>query len=266
MKKSLLVLDLDGTLLRNDKSVSAENRLAVRLAREKGVIVVLATGRPAIGTRSVQIDLDNGRDEYLITYNGALTLNQITGGIIAAHWLTRLDFDRIAAFIRARGLFCYAFSQDTCLAPEWHEIIDIERQVNGIETRLADFGAMPTGEPLYKIMATGTPAGLDEAMAAVPADISADYSIVRSAPLLLEFLHPLASKGQAVRELAGRLSIGRQSIICIGDAGNDADMIRFAGLGVAMGNATDDIRAIADFVTLSNEEHGVARVIRQFLL
>ncbi|MEA4889306.1 MAG: Cof-type HAD-IIB family hydrolase [Clostridiaceae bacterium] len=266
MTYRLLVLDLDGTLLRQDKSVSDANRQSIRLARQNGVRVVLATGRPPVGTRAIQKALGPECDEYLIAFNGALIQNQHTGAVLSRHHLSRTDYDLLAPLVHSLGLFCYAFTQDTCLAPEWHEIVDIERRVNGIEIKIQKFADLPPEEPLIKIMATGTPEELDRAMAVIPRVWRERYSVVRSAPILLEFLHPMASKGQAVRELAANLDIDRQAVICIGDAGNDVDMITFAGLGAAMGNATTDALAAADIITASNEQDGVAQVINRYIL
>jgi hypothetical protein len=262
----LLVCDLDGTLLRDDKSISAENRRAVKQAWQHGIQVVLATGRPPVGARDALAALAPAAGRYLITYNGALIQDLTDDVILAEHVLTRSDYDRIAAFAAANDLFCYAFSRDTCLTPRPHPIIDSERAINGIATAQVDFAQMAADSPLIKVMVTGEPAELERFRHLIPPDWHLDYNIVGSAPILLEFLSPVASKGQAVRALADRLSLDREQVVCIGDAGNDADMLAYAGLGVAMGNATDDIKTLADVITSSNEEHGVARLIEQRLL
>jgi hydroxymethylpyrimidine pyrophosphatase-like HAD family hydrolase len=83
---------------------------------------------------------------------------------------------------------------------------------------------------------------------------------------IIEFLHPAVSKGNALKAIAADLGIASQEVVAIGDNHNDIGMIRFAGLGVAMGNAHDEVKAAADFVTLSNAEEGVARVIEELIL
>jgi hydroxymethylpyrimidine pyrophosphatase-like HAD family hydrolase len=82
----------------------------------------------------------------------------------------------------------------------------------------------------------------------------------------LEFLHPEASKGNAVMDLAARLGIAREEVMCIGDNGNDLSMIEAAGCGVAMGNAIPEIKAAADIITSTNNENGVAEAINNVLL
>ncbi len=262
----MLVLDLDGTLLNSDKNVSPEDALAIKRAHEKGLKIVVATGRPPSGTVEARAALNGCGDEFLITYNGALIQKGRTCQTIASHQVTVADYLAIADFAKSWELFCYAYALDACLTPEKHEITDWEGQLNHIAVRLTDFSQLDPAEPLVKVMLTGKPAGLDQAKAAVPADFMQKYSICKSESFLLEFLHPLASKGQAVRELSGLLNLSREEIICMGDSGNDEDMIRFAGLGVAMGNAGSAIKAAADYVTRSNDAHGVAEVLERFVL
>ncbi|HHX55014.1 MAG TPA: HAD-IIB family hydrolase, partial [Clostridiales bacterium] len=89
--------------------------------------------------------------------------------------------------------------------------------------------------------------------------------ILRSAPIFLEFLDKGVNKGVGLSLIAQHLGIRQEEIIAVGDAGNDIAMIKYAGLGVAMGNATDDVKEIADYITLTNEEDGVAHLIEKFM-
>ncbi|NLO35540.1 MAG: HAD family phosphatase [Clostridiaceae bacterium] len=262
----MLVIDLDGTLLKEDKTVSDENAEAIRRAHAHGVTIVLATGRPPVGARRVLERLAPAAGEYLITFNGALTTDLGNGRHLAVHELSRSDFDTLAGYLAKRGLFAYAFSRDRCLAPAPHPIVDAESRFNTIQAAVIDFSRLAPDTPLIKIMATGEPEHLDAVWHSIPPDWHGRYQVVRSAPVLLEFLHPSASKGQAVRSLCRQLAIPAADVIGIGDAGNDTDLVAWAGLGIAMGNATPALRAIADHVTATNEEHGIAQVIEQFIL
>lgn len=90
--------------------------------------------------------------------------------------------------------------------------------------------------------------------------------MVKSAPFFYEILHPLVSKGNAVKHLAEKLGFEREEVMCIGDNGNDLSMIEYAGCGIAMENSIPELKAAADIVTTSNNEDGVAHAIRtQFL-
>jgi len=261
----LIAMDLDGTLLNSKMAVSPENAQAIAQAGKKGLKVVIATGRPPVGTRQAQTGLGHHHLDYLITYNGALTENVRTGETIALHTVRVADYLDVADFAHSCGLFCYCFTRTSCLTPAWHDTPASEGKINGIDVLLTDFAALPPATPLVKIMVTGDPAELDRCRLALPADWAGRFVIARSAPILLEFMHPQASKGQAVQTLAERLGIRREEIICFGDSGNDIDMIRYAGLGVAMANATAEIRQSADFITLTCDDHGVAHGLRQFI-
>jgi len=261
----MLVLDLDGTLLRNDKSVSPENALAVNDARRRGLKIVLATGRPPAGAEYARAALADVGGDFLITYNGALIQDSGGSRTLAVHALVPADYRLMREFAQSRDVFCYCFSEHFCLTPVRHDKTDWEGMINGIGVRLTDFDRLDPAEPIMKIMIAASPGELDRTAAAVPAELRSRFSISRSAPDMLEFNHLLASKGQAVRELASSLGIVREEIICVGDSGNDVDMIRYAGLGVAMGNAAGAVKAVADYVTRPNDRHGVAHVIRRYV-
>jgi Cof subfamily protein (haloacid dehalogenase superfamily) len=117
-----------------------------------------------------------------------------------------------------------------------------------------------------KIMFIDEPEILEKVIDKLPADIYKKYTVVRSAPFYLEFLNLNANKGLGVDALAKKLNIKQSEVICIGDAGNDMHMVEYAGLGVAMENAFPELKEIANYVTLSNENHGVAHVINKFIL
>jgi len=118
---------------------------------------------------------------------------------------------------------------------------------------------------IIKVMFIDEPEILSAAIKKIPQEFYQKYTVVKSAPYFLEFLHIKANKGLGVKKLAEKLNIKKEEVICIGDAGNDTHMVEYAGLGVAMGNAVQELKDIADFVTLSNEEHGVAHVIDRFI-
>jgi Cof subfamily protein (haloacid dehalogenase superfamily) len=106
---------------------------------------------------------------------------------------------------------------------------------------------------------------LDRVIKALPKDIYEKYTIMRSMPYFLEFLNKNANKGTGVKLLSEKLGIKQNEIICAGDADNDRHMLKYAGLGVAMGNASDNIKEIANFTTKTNEEDGIAYVIDKFI-
>ena len=117
-----------------------------------------------------------------------------------------------------------------------------------------------------KIMIVDEPEKLEEVIENIPSELYEKYTIVRSAPFFLEFLNKCANKGTALTALCDAIDIPISKSIAVGDEENDQHMIKLAGLGVAMGNARQSIKEIADYITTTNNEHGVARVIDKFIL
>ena len=107
---------------------------------------------------------------------------------------------------------------------------------------------------------------IDNIITKIPKDFHDKYTIVRSAPFFLEFLNKKVNKGSGLQALCNKLNIDPCEVIAVGDEENDRHMIEFAGLGVAMGNARDSIKEIANYITDSNDNHGVAKVISEFIL
>lgn len=262
----LIAIDLDGTLLSSDGSVAEQNKRALAAARDKGVHVVLATGRPPHGVDRIRALLDFPQDEYLILYNGALTKKISNGRVISRHTLVPADYRTVADFAESFGMDHYTFREDACLTTVLHPVAQWENEINGIPLEVIDLDQLDPALPLMKVNLAAEPAMVDHALANVPEVLASRYCIVRSAPNLMEFLDPRASKGQALQDLAASLGIRRDEIVAIGDSGNDLDMISFAGLGAAMGNASEDVKAAADYVTSANDLGGVAEVIRRFIL
>ena len=100
----------------------------------------------------------------------------------------------------------------------------------------------------------------------MPKEIYNKYTVLKSAPFFLEFINKEADKGEGLRALAKHLGVNKEEIIAMGDAGNDIAMIKYAGLGVAMKNASMEVKEIADFITESNEDDGVAKLIDKEVL
>ena len=264
----LIALDMDGTLLRNDGSISERTQQAIAAAKALGVKVVLASGRPITGMEKFLQQLTlTGHEDYVLSYNGSLVQNVGSGEVLASRLLTGLDARYLATISQQLGVNIHAFSEPQGLiAPRNSRYTELERSHNDLSLTELDFASLADEEPILKVMMVDEPEILAQAVSRLPPEVYQRYTVVQSTPYFLEFLHPQSNKGSGVAALAEHLALPAESIICVGDAGNDAHMLSYAGLGVAMGNATEEIKAMADFVTLSNEEDGVAHVIERFIL
>ncbi|WBW95149.1 sugar-phosphatase [Oceanirhabdus sp. W0125-5] len=263
----LIALDMDGTLLNENKEISIQNKEAIFAARKLGVKVVLASGRPLKGVLKYvkELQLDNG-EEYTAVFNGSLVQNNATGEIISKTTLTLDDYKSLYEVSKDLGVHIHALTDHDVITPIKNEYTDIEANINGISQREIPIDQIKPSTTIVKVMMVDAPENIDRIIKELPCELHEKYTIVRSAPIFLEFLHKSVNKSTGIEKIAEKLNIKRDEIICVGDAGNDLHMINYAGLGVAMGNAFDEVKEAADFITLSNDENGVAHVIEKFIL
>ena len=264
----LIALDMDGTLLKEDKTISSRTKKTLEKARERGVKVVLASGRPIEGLSKYLEELDLlSENDYVLSYNGALVQNVGNKEIVATNGLTGRDLDLLYNISKEIGVNIHAFSKsEGLITPKNNKYTELEATINGIKVMEKDFGLVGANEEIIKIMMIDEPEILEKAIEKLPKDLYEKYTIVRSAPYFLEFLNVDGNKGEGLKALSEHLGINEKEVIAMGDAGNDRHMIEYAGLGVAMGNAFPEIKEIANYVTMTNEEDGVAHVIEKFVL
>ncbi len=262
----LIAVDMDGTLLREDRSISKETVKAIKYAREKGVRVILASGRPIDGIRPYLEKLDLIESgEYVLSYNGAIVQNIVTGEIVAGYTMKGKDYKRIYEESKRLSVNIHAFTKEGCITPKLTRYTELEGEINKIPVKVVPMKDIGDEDTVIKVMMVDDEKELDRAIKVLPKELYDKYTIVRSAPFFLEFLHKRSNKGEGIKVLTELLGIKPEEVICIGDAGNDFHMIEYAGLGVAMGNGSEEIKAVADYITKSNEENGVAHVINKFI-
>ena len=266
----LIAIDLDGTLFSGKfkQTISEENKEAIRKAREKGCKVVIATGRPIVGVLPVLEQLGiNTIDDYVIVYNGAIVYNVGSKKVVNSITITGKDVKELYYESKRLNANFHAFRENEELITDEHNAYtDVECQLNKIEDLIVDFSEISDEEQFLKAMIVSDKITLDFAMNNINPKFKENYTMIRSADIFLEFLNRKTDKGYAMLALANYLNIETAEIMSIGDAGNDLMMIKLAGVGVAMENAYEYVKAAADYITLSNDEHGVAHAIHKFVL
>lgn len=269
----LIAIDLDGTLLTDDKQLPQANIDAIHQAIQAGVQVVICTGRTLPGVREIMAQLPfDGEDDFLILQNGSVTHRLHNLEIVEQVTLSQPARAALMAFARVfdeEGAQLVAFDQEGMMLMsqyEANEIVISDSKVLG--TPITSFTAEEflAFEGFNKAMVLGEPNILDALKDRVPNELFDHFSPVRSQPIIAEFLVKGVSKASALKALAERLAIDAQHVMAIGDQLNDLEMLEWAGLGVAMGNAVSGIKEVADVVTSSNEDAGVAQAIEQHVL
>jgi hypothetical protein len=261
----LLALDVDGTLIDEAMVIPERVRRAVVQARERDVTVTLATGRMLEAALPFARALGIGTP--LICYQGGLI--QAPGD---EEPLYRATMDpgvvrEVLAWRAERGWHIVLYADDALFIAERRYPESFYRDLLGENLHWVDdlVSVLDHQEPV-KFLFIAEPAGADRIEAATRQRFAGRMEIVRSHANFVEG-NPLGvSKGDALRRLADDLGIVQERVMAIGDQGNDATMIGWAGVGVAMGNGSPAVKAIADWIAPSFSEHGAAVAIERFIL
>lgn len=263
----LIALDMDGTLLNEDKIISQRTHEAISALKLLGKKVVLATGRPIHGVLRYLHELNLfDEHDYVVTYNGALVQNTKNYQVLLDRPLSLDAYKELYALSQELGVHIHALTDKSVLTPKNNPYTEIESSINSMPIIEGTVLEVPKDTLIVKVMFIDEPEILEAAVQKLPDWVKEKYSILRSTPYFLEFLDPSVNKGAGVEAIVDKLGLKQHQVICVGDAGNDLAMIEYAKLGVAMGNATDEVKAVADYVTYSNDDDGVAHVIEKFML
>ncbi|MDC7859975.1 sugar-phosphatase [Pantoea ananatis] len=269
MAIKLIAIDMDGTLLNPQHEITPAVKTALNRAREKGVSIVLATGRPFVGIERYLQELDLQADgQYCISNNGALVHQAKDGEVVADVTLGFDDYLYVEKLARELGVHFQAFDKSHLYTPnkDISEFTIHEASLTGIPVRYRAVEEMDPATRFPKLMMIDKPALLDAAIAKLPEQAHQTYTILKSAPYYLEILDRRVNKGYGVKMLAEKLGLKAEDVMAIGDQENDLAMIDYAGTGVAMGNAIASVKKIAQFITKTNREDGVAHAIEKWVL
>jgi hypothetical protein len=259
-----VVSDVDGTLVRSDKSVSPRTIEAVGALRAAGVKFAIVSSRPPRGLKAIISRLNMTMP--VAGFNGGAVvspdLSVITSHLIAA------DVARYAVeAIEAAGANAWVFSgADWFVRDPYGPRVALEERTVGFNpTVVTDFAAV-IGTAAKIVAVSNDFALLTKLQGEVRRTLSGRANIVRSQTYYLDFTHPLANKGRALIELTRLMDVPAAATAAIGDGENDVDMFAKAGLSIAMGNANAEVKAAADFVTAGNDADGAAVAIEWFVL
>jgi len=267
MKYKLIASDMDGTLVNDKSELTERTKAAIINTVNAGVLFVTATGRPFCNVQTVNELFD--KDMPFIVFNGAAAYMGKSEKLLFERFL---DFDLAAeAFNIGQKI---GIPQILWTGPQlWanhrcEETIQYAKFSKGLEMSIVtDLTAIKGEVPgISKVLWIDDPASIKGLSAEMRAHFGNRLKCVSSMAHFLEFVSIDAGKGAALAEIGRLFGIDKSEMIAVGDAYNDACMLEYAGFGVAVENAPDDIKAICDYVTLSNNDDGVAEVIDRFVL
>lgn len=262
----LVAIDMDGTLLSSAHNVSSINQKALKIAHEKGIKVVLCSGRRILNlmdyARKLGID---GEEGFVVGNNGAGAMRIRDKKVVYKNFLTALEAKRIAEVCDSVNANYTVHTFDAAISPRENIYSKYEADLNDIPLTIMHPKDLSDETMVTNILVLDEVDILNGYERIIMDAFSQKYRIIRTMPMYLEIMKKEVSKFKGIMAVADLYGIRENEIMSIGDAPNDLEMIAYAGVGVAMGNAQKVIKDAADYITLSNDEHGVAYAMNRFL-
>ena len=253
MKYKLVVLDLDGTLTNSKKEITARNRETLIRIQEQGVRLVLASGRPTYGIVPLANELRiNEFGGFILSYNGGEIINWESKEMMYENVLPNLS---ILTYDGAE--IVTENSQDPYVQKEAFLNKMAVRETNDFLTDIT--------LPVAKCLIVGDADQLIPVESELCIRLQGKINVFRSEPYFLELVPQGIDKALSLTVLLEATGVSREEVIAIGDGYNDLSMIKFAGMGIAMGNAQEPVKKAANEITLSNDEDGVAVAIEKHI-
>ena len=266
MNYKMLVVDMDDTLLTDNHEISRENKEMLLRAQEMGVYVVLASGRPTSAmiefAKELQCDVNNS---FMISFNGSVITDLKEDKILFEHSLTKEQIHSLYDFSQQNNTHIITYIDGQIISERHSEYIDIEKNITGLKLNIVSSFKDTVTTSAVKCILLEEPKYLKSVETVLKAAMP-DLSICMSKPFFLEAAPNGIDKGASIKILAEKLNIHQSEIIAVGNAGNDLTMVQFAGLGVWVDNVDPELRHFADVIVASNNNHGVAEVVRRFIL
>lgn len=269
MKYKLLVLDVDGTLLNNEREISKRTLAALLKVQQMGIRIVLASGRPTYGLMPLAKTLELGNyGGFILSYNGCQIINAQNGEILFKRRINPEMLPYLEKKARKNGFAIFTYNDDTIITdnPE-NEHIRSEARLNNLEIiKEVEFSTAIDFAPCKCMLVSDDEEALIGLEQHWKRRLNGALDVFRSEPYFLEVLPCGIDKANSLGALLEQLDVKREEVIAIGDGVCDVTMLQLAGMGVAMGHAQDSVKACADHVTASNEEDGVALAVEQIIL
>ncbi len=263
----LVVLDIDGTLVNSDKKVTEKTKEYIKKATAKGVKFIIASGRPPYGilpiAKEIELEKIGG---YILAFNGGMCMNCENMEVLYETNMSSAEMPKIYEYAMKHNIPLMTYNKQTMyISSEETKYTQLEARLNSLTVVKSDDFVRDITFDFPKTLFTDEGEILEKHEPIVR-EMFPHLEVFRSEPFFLEVCPPNIHKATGIEKVIELLGVKQEEVIAIGDGFNDVTMIKYAGLGVAMGNAHDDIKAIANHVTLSNDEDGVAKVIEDFIL
>ncbi len=267
-KYKLLALDLDGTLLDDNKRISPSTFNAIINLQKEGYVIVLASGRPTFGVQPYAAELRLAQyGGYILSYNGGKVTSCIDNAILVRNTISLDLIPRLYQITKEHGLPIISYRRESIITEEGtHEGVLQESQINNdMDISVVEDFVAAVNRPPFKCAVLGDPRDIAKVRHAIESELGNRIGCFETAPGFLDIVPYSVDKAKALDFLLTELGMDRSEVIAVGDSYNDVGMIQIAGLGVAMANATEAVKQCADYITKSNTEDGVAHLISKYI-
>jgi len=263
MTYKLIAADIDGTLLNNNGELTENTKNAIRKWVDKGLIFTIASGRPVQGVEKLNKELN--LDVPFITYNGAMVVMGKSKQVLYEQKLSPNDSRDIVRLGKKYNTTIMIWNDNKLFVTELNERVNSYKMISGVEPVVVNDLEQVVENGSTKILWYDEVERIQQYQKEIGEYLSDNVNFHPSRPYFMEFVDKNASKAIAMEKIGEYYGIRQSEMIAVGDGYNDLSMIEYAGLGVAMANSPDEVKQKADYITLSNEEDGVAHVIHKFL-
>lgn len=270
MSIKVIIMDIDGTLTDSNKKITPKTKKALLQAQNNGCLLVLASGRPTTGlyqcAKELEMDTHNG---LLVSFNGSKISNMQTKEVLFNQAMSIEQGQAVLEHMKKfkvkpvidKDDYMYVNNVYDCfitLNNKPFNVIEYESRGNCYKLCEKEDLAKFADYPLNKILTAADPEYLQEHYKEMMEPFKDTLSCMFTSDFYFEYTAKGIDKGKALENALLPLGYKKEEMIAFGDAQNDASMLKFVGCGVAMANATDELKAIADEITLSNDEDGIA--------
>ena len=263
----LIAMDLDGTLNNDQKIITPKTRRALAAAQKQGIRLALASARPSPGLYRERDVL--GLRDYggiLMSYNGGRIMDAATGTVLFETAMDMAEAKVVLRFLEKLPVMpILDDGKQFYVTSAAGYKVDYEcRNNNMICSEVENLADFLSFAPI-KILMSVLPEQLKPVQDTIAAFLPDSLTVVQTAPFYLEVIPRRINKGQGIRDICNALNMTPAEVVAFGDAENDIPMLKAAGMGIAMGNAAEAVKAAADMVTLSNNEDGIAAALEKLL-
>lgn len=278
MKIKVIVLDIDGTLVNSKKQITDKTKASLLDAQNKGIKLILASGRPTTGMMHLAHELDMHKHHgLLISFNGSQVVDCESHKILFNQTMPIEDTQKLLEHLKKFDVIPMVIKDDYIYVTDVYNcfislkdnpnfnIVQYESRDGGFKLCETDDLATFTDFPQNKILVAGNPEYLIENHKAMREPFVNTLNSMFTSSMYYEYTALGIDKAKALDFVLNPLGITREEVISFGDGLNDIPIIRYAGLGVAMGNAVSGLKDIANEITLSNDEDGIAYTLNKYI-